>query len=66
MKNFIRRKLGNKKGLVVKVTELMSHPLHCVYFGLVAIEAGHWYGIAAAGMLVVSVVEGIFHTGSNE
>lgn len=31
--------------------------LHMVYFGMVAVESGHWYGAAAAILLFVSLAD---------
>lgn len=38
-----------------KVATHAEHPLHLVYFALVAVEAGHWYGVIAAGLFFVSL-----------
>lgn len=32
-------------------------PLHAVYFGCVAIEVHYWYGIAAAFLMILTVLD---------
>lgn len=35
------------------------NPAHAIYFGLVAVEAGKWYGLVAAVLLVLSISDAI-------
>jgi hypothetical protein len=37
---------------------------HCVYFGLVAVESEHWYALAAAILLAITILQMV--GGNNE
>jgi hypothetical protein len=55
--------IRKSKAVVAKIKCAMknvscAHDItHAFYFGLVAFEAHHWYGLAAAILLIFTIVE---------
>jgi len=53
MKAFI----NHLKVHLIHSTHRIEQPLHIAYFGMVSFEAHHFYGIAAGGLLLVTLVQ---------
>lgn len=59
MRKHLQERVNATRARLRKIAHVLHRthaPAHATYFGLVAWEAGKWYGAVAAGLLVLTLI----------